>query len=341
MSDPHPNPSGRTHSRHARDARAIEHRERGANLPPDGTLTAELDRFGVVPSRARGQNFLIQPAIADRIVAAANLRAGDEAIEIGPGLGMLSERLARLELRRLLLVELDRGLSERLEAAFAGNPATRLTNQDFLDLDLRSVIDRPPVTIVGNLPFNAAAAILRRLCDARALVARMVLMFQREVAERIRARPGTPSGSALSAYTALYWKIESHFRVNAGNFFPRPKVDAEVLVFAPRALPPFAPDREAAVLATIRAVFCAPRKTIRNALAVALGADPAAIAEALERAAIAPGARPATLDIAAFVRLADSLARASLIGDSPSSDIRIGDAPTARRPRAHLRTRDA
>jgi 16S rRNA (adenine1518-N6/adenine1519-N6)-dimethyltransferase len=163
------------------------------------------------------------------------------------------------------------------------------------------------VKVIGNLPFNVAAAILRRLCDNSRTISRMVLMFQREVAARIRAMPGEEAYGALSVFTALYWKIDLHFTVAAGSFHPRPKVEAEVLRFAPRATPLFADADERDVLETVRASFSAPRKTIRNALGHSLGIDGARAARALERAAIDPATRAEKLGVPDFLRLAQSL----------------------------------
>ena len=270
-------------------------------------VAAELDAAGVRPRKSRGQNFLVQPAIADRIVAAATIAPGDEVVEIGPGLGILSDKILRTGVRRLWLVELDARLAERLETAFAGHPAVRVVCSDFLEVELAHLVERPPVKVIGNLPFNAAAAILRRLDEMRGAIAGMVLMFQREVAERIRARAGEQAYSALSVFTALYWETREHFRVAAGNFSPAPRVDAEVIVFTPHQRAPFAPTAEPALLGAIRAAFSAPRKTVRNALAGGLGAAPETVVAALTRAGIDHAARPATLSVADFVRLADAL----------------------------------
>jgi 16S rRNA (adenine1518-N6/adenine1519-N6)-dimethyltransferase len=286
-------------------------------------VAAELEAAGVRPRKSRGQNFLIQPGIADRIVAAAAIAPGDEVVEVGPGLGILSDRILRAGVRRLWLVELDARLAERLESAFAGHPVVRVVCRDFLEVELAQLVERPPVKVIGNLPFNAAAAILRRLDEMRGAIGRMVLMFQREVAERIRAHAGERTYSALSVFTALYWETREHFRVAAGNFRPAPRVDAEVIVFTPHARAPFAPAGEAALLGAIRAAFSAPRKTIRNALAGALEAAPETIADALAGAAIDPTARPATLSIADFVRLAEALARAGAIAPAhPATEAR-------------------
>ena len=129
-----------------------------------------------------------------------------------------------------------------------------------------------------------------------------------KASKRIRARPRDDGYSALSVFTALYWDIDLHFTVAAGSFHPRPKVDAEVLRFTPRTVLPFDADEERDILEIIRASFSAPRKQIRNALSHSLGIDAAKIADALERAAIDPGARAETLGVPDFIRLSRVLA---------------------------------
>jgi 16S rRNA (adenine1518-N6/adenine1519-N6)-dimethyltransferase len=300
----------------------------GSELRPAGTLA----RAGVRPHKSKGQNFLVQPRVADRIVAAAEIADGDDVIEIGPGLGILSERIAARPVRRLTLVELDERLAAQLSARFAADERVILINRDFLALGpgelglpardaagAGETLPGAPVKVVANLPFNVAAAILERLCAMHPRIARMVLMFQREVAERIRARPGAGNYGALSAYTALYWEIEGHFRVAAGSFHPQPKVDAEVLTFIPCRPPPFAPAEEVRMLATVRAAFSAPRKTLRNAVGRALALAPAELEAAFATAGIDPGARAGTLGAGALVRLARALAGAGAAGN-------IGDA---------------
>jgi 16S rRNA (adenine1518-N6/adenine1519-N6)-dimethyltransferase len=261
-----------------------------------------LTAIGVRPRKSRGQNFLVQGAVANRIVDAAQLAPADRVLEIGPGLGILSERIAAHPLAKFTLVELEPSLATQLEQRFAGDRRVRIVNADFLKADFAALCDRAPTKVIGNLPFNAAAAILSRLCTHRAEISRMVLMFQREVAERIRARVGEPSYGALTVFTALYFKVESHFRVSAGNFHPRPRIDAEVLVFEPHPL--VNSEEESDVLETIRAAFSAPRKTLRNSIAHALRLSAGLVDETLHAAAIDPGARAETLATPDFVRLA-------------------------------------
>jgi 16S rRNA (adenine1518-N6/adenine1519-N6)-dimethyltransferase len=265
-----------------------------------------LKRAGVRPSRARGQNFLVQQSIAEQIVAVADIHGEDTVVEIGPGLGILTERIIAAGLRQLILVELDSRLAAMLNARFGGYQQIKTLNRDFLKVT-PAELNGEGLKVIGNLPFGTATAILRHLCDYRQSIARMVLMFQREVGERIRALPGARNYGALSVFSSLYWRIDNHFRVAAGSFHPRPKVDAEVLVMEPRVVRDLNRVDEASLRATINAVFSAPRKTIRNSLAGGLRVDTNTIEAALRRINIDPSLRPAMLDCSQLVALAGIL----------------------------------
>ena len=290
-------------------------RRRSRQVPPSRAGGSAAPRpkdilaaAGVRPSKARGQNFLVQGAVADRIVAMAELGRDDDVVEIGPGLGILSDRILSHPIRRLHLIELDSRLAAHLRTRLTDVPNVEIVEADVLKLDLAPIIERPPVKIIGNLPFNVAAAVLRKLSDYRHFISRMVLMFQREVADRIRAKPGDQSYGALSVYTALDWAIDRHFRVDAGSFHPRPKVDAEVLLFVPRSQPWCEAHELEQVLAVIRAGFSSPRKIIRNTISAGLKLGAAEVEAELDAAAIDPHARAETLSVADFVRLARAIA---------------------------------
>jgi 16S rRNA (adenine1518-N6/adenine1519-N6)-dimethyltransferase len=265
-----------------------------------------LRAAGVTPAKSRGQNFLVQGAIADRIVAMADLRGGDEVLEIGPGLGILSERILAAPISILHLVEMDRQLAARLRQRLAHR--VNLVEADFMKIDLGQVVTRRNgVKVIGNLPFNVAAAILRKLGEARDLICRMVLMFQREVGERLRACAGEPAYGALSVLTALDWEIAQHFRVEAGSFHPRPKVDAEVLCFVPRHAPLCSDPLRSGVREVIRAGFAVRRKNLRNALSAGLRMSPQSVELALRAAKIEPSERAERLTPQDFVRLAAAI----------------------------------
>jgi len=200
-------------------------------------------------------------------------------------------------------VELDGRLAAPLAERFGNDARVTVLNRDFL-MVTRAELGGDRIKVLGNLPFSAAAAILHRLSDYRESIVRMVLMFQREVGERIRALPGSRNHGSLSAFSSLYWQIIAHFRVAAGSFHPRPKVDAEVLIMEPRRERDFTTAEEPDVRVTIRAAFSAPRKTIRNSLAGGLGVDTDRIGAALQLAKIDPSVRPAMLDRSQLIMLA-------------------------------------
>jgi len=270
---------------------------------------AALSEAGVRPTRSKGQNFLTQGAVADRIVACAQLKPEDEVVEIGPGLGILSERVSAAGVRRFTMVELDRVLAERLRRRFSDQGRAHVIEEDFLRFDLRRLLGASSVKVLGNLPFNVASAVLRKLCDHQSGIARMVLMFQREVARRIRALPGDDNYGALSVFTAMYWIIEDHFVVAPGSFHPRPKVAAEVLSMVPKQTPGFERQEEAALARLVRAAFSAPRKMLRNNIMSELGIAPTFLDRAFQEAAIDPQWRAHRLALADFSRLLRALAR--------------------------------
>jgi 16S rRNA (adenine1518-N6/adenine1519-N6)-dimethyltransferase len=280
--------------------------ERSTTVPDSSRARTILSAAGLTPSKSKGQNFLTQRAIADRIVAASALTSSDDVIEIGPGLGILTERILQHDVHSLTLVELDHSLAERLRITYAADTRVTVVESDFVKIAFRSLA-KAGSKIIGNLPFNAAGAIFRILCDHHDLLAMIVAMFQREVGERIRAVPGDSEYSALSVYAALYFDVDLHFRVAAGSFHPKPKVDAEVLRFRPRKNLLFNRDEEARVLDTVRASFFAPRKMIRNSLAAGMGIASEAATAALARAQIDSTARAESLSPQDFVRLARAL----------------------------------
>src|SRR5271157_6028219 len=159
----------------------------GGGIETPSRPAPALARAGVRPAKSRGQNFLTSGGVADRIVAAAELSESEAVVEIGPGLGILTEKIAARPRRSLTLVEIDPRLAARLQERFADDARVRVINADFLEIDFAALAGDRPVKVIGNLPFNVAAAMLRRLCDSSRVVSRMVLMFQREVAARIRA----------------------------------------------------------------------------------------------------------------------------------------------------------
>ncbi|MCU0559886.1 MAG: 16S rRNA (adenine(1518)-N(6)/adenine(1519)-N(6))-dimethyltransferase RsmA [Desulfobacterales bacterium] len=264
------------------------------------------------PRRQLGQNFLAQPAVAELIVARAGVSADEIILEIGPGLGALTIPLARAA-RSVIAVERDPHLVPLLSAELAagGVGNVRIIAMDALELDLAALARRVggSLTVFGNLPYNISSQIVIRLMDARRHIRRAVLMFQRELAQRLTAAPGGRNYGRITALLTYCASVRRLAEVKASRFYPPPKVDAEVLEIVFSGVQPDFPAHDEARLARlITAAFGQRRKTLKNALAgSALGLSSAALQQALLQAGIDPSRRAETITPAEFVRLEISL----------------------------------
>lgn len=251
------------------------------------------------PLRSLGQHFLVDRGIVRRIVAAAGVAPGDTVLEIGPGRGILTEGLLEAG-ARVVAVEMDRGLHAALAERFRDEPRLTLHHGDALRFDLAAV--PAPYMVVANLPYQVTTPLLFRLIEAPRAPAVVVVMVQREVADRLLAAPGTKEYGVLTVGVRARARCEACFAVPPGAFRPPPRVRSTVLRLTPLASPAVPEDEMAAFMAVVRAALGRRRKTLRNALAT-LDLAPARIAAALAAAGIDPGARGETLDLSAFRRL--------------------------------------
>ena len=267
-----------------------------------------LAAAGLRPRKRWGQHFLCDAAVVRRIVDTAEIGPGGAVLEIGPGLGALTDELAR-RAARLVLVEIDPALAARLTERFAADDRVRVVTGDVLELPLEELLGATQATVVANLPYNVASPVLFRLLELRARVPRAVLMLQLEMAERLTARPGSKTYGASSVLVQAFAEVRIAFKVSRRSFLPPPDVDSAVVDVrwspAPRA---DVGDPEL-FRAVVRAAFGQRRKMLRNALRLLVEARAgAASPEAVLRAAgIDPAARAETLDLAAFARLTRAL----------------------------------
>lgn len=276
-------------------------------------LRALLRELAVRPSKGRGQNFLTDRGIVARIADAAGVRPGDAVIEVGPGLGILTEELiARVgPTGRVVAVELDRRLAAHLREAHAATPTLRLVEGDVLRASPDDLLaDLPagtPYAVVANLPYNITSAVLRQFLDNPRRPTALTVMVQREVAERIVARPRpTPVGapmSLLAVAVQFYGTPSIALRLGPGAFVPRPAVESAVLHIALRPQPPLPDAAIPAFFATVAAGFGQRRKQLANSLGAGLGLERAPVAAALAAAGIAPERRAETLDVGEWLRL--------------------------------------
>ena len=259
--------------------------------------------------RSLGQNFLVDPGAQRRIVDALEAGADDEVVEIGPGHGALTQHLAGT-VRRLVLVELDNELAASLEREYAGRDDVRVVHRDVLDTDIASLLQEPArARIVGNIPYNITTPILFHLLDTRPRPERIVVMIQKEVADRIIAQPGSRTYGALSVAIRAVADVERVLQVKRGAFRPVPDVDSTVIRIRPRVPAPLTLDEERDLRELTRATFGWRRKQLGTILR---DAPPYALAkeqvdELAARTGIAPDQRPETLEPATFVALAGAL----------------------------------
>jgi 16S rRNA (adenine1518-N6/adenine1519-N6)-dimethyltransferase len=264
------------------------------------------------PKKRLGQHFLINQGAIEAICGAALASRAPAILEIGPGRGALTGRLLE-DGRPLTAVELDADARRLLGARFGGAPNFTLLHGDAAAAGLPP----GPCCVVGNLPYNAATAILARFLLGAALWERMVLMFQLEVGQKLLGRPGEKAYGPLSVLAQTVADARALLKLGPGSFRPRPKVDSMVLVFEPRAdAPP--PAERAAMLSLLHAAFARRRKTLANNLSRLM--PEGRIAAVCAAAGVSPGARAEDVPPAAW------RAMAGLAG-GPGAGAAVGQAP--------------
>ncbi len=251
-----------------------------------------------VPRKRYGQHFLHDRGVIAKIVAAVDPQPGDAIVEVGPGTGALTgpllDRVSRLE-----AIEIDRDLAARLEAEY---PRLRLHRGDVLKFDFAQLPDR--LRVVGNLPYNVSTPFLFRLAEVADRLRDAHFMLQREVVDRMVARPSTPEYGRLSVMLQYRFEMRKLFDVKPGAFRPPPKVDSAVVRLVPR--PGRLGAKDAAALArVVTAAFTKRRKQLRNALGGVVDED------GLRALGIDPRLRPENLGVPQYVAIANALASAA------------------------------
>ena len=248
-----------------------------------------------------GQNFLHDTGVIDRIIRAISPREGDRLLEIGPGQGALTDSLVN-SAAQLDVIEIDRDLVQILTERFALNTNFTLHEGDALKFDFARLQAAPSsLRVVGNLPYNISTPLIFHLLNNAHLVRDMHFMLQKEVVERMAAKPGGGDWGRLSIMVQYHCRVEHLFNVGPGSFSPPPKVDSAIVRLTPYAELPHPAKDARALDRIVREAFNQRRKTLRNTLKNVLSI------EAIEAAGVDGSLRPEQLDIAAFVRLADQL----------------------------------
>jgi len=273
-----------------------------------------LKRKQLRPKKQLGQNFLYDPAIADRIASAAGLAAGDVAVELGPGRGILTAALAKRGVR-LIAIELDEALCAELDERFRDEPNVEIVSADFTTVKLSELLAErgfERCTLIGNIPYYLTRDVLFDfLVDEHDVLSLGCIMMQKEVGERIVSPPGSRVYGITSVILQSLYEVRTVMKVAPGSFTPRPRVASVVLSFTPLAEPMLEPGEIVPFKGLVKNLFNQRRKTIQNTLRAFYDLSDEALTEIGERSGIDLGQRPEQLSNETFLELSRTLAEVS------------------------------
>lgn len=261
-----------------------------------------------------GQNFLIDPHVLDRIIDAAEVTKDDFVLEIGPGIGTMTQYLCE-HARQVLAVEIDKNLIPILQETLSAYDNVEVRNDDILKQDIAAIAreynDGKPIKVVANLPYYITTPIIMGLFESHVPLANVTVMVQKEVADRMQAKPGTKEYGALSLAVQYYAKPYLAANVPPNCFMPRPNVGSAVIRLDCLKRTPIEVKDEKLMFRLIRASFNQRRKTLQNGIANSpeLSFSKEEVATALEKLGLSPTIRGEKLDLVQFAALADELGK--------------------------------
>lgn len=274
------------------------------------TIRAVLEKNGFHFSKALGQNFLINPSVCPRMAALSGAADCAGAVEVGPGIGVLTWELSKVA-KKVVSIELDKRLLPVLDETLADCDNVKILNADVMKLDLRRMIEEEfpggEVAVCANLPYYITSPVIMRLLEERLPVTSITVMVQKEAAERLCAHPGERACGAVSAAVWYYAEPEILFQVSRGSFMPAPNVDSAVIRLRIRRTPPVEVADEPFFFRVVRAAFAQRRKTAVNSIANTLGRSKQAVAAAFDAAGVPQNARAEALTLENFAALAAGL----------------------------------
>lgn len=278
---------------------------------PKNTIEV-LQKYNFNFQKKFGQNFLIDTSVLDRIVSAAEITAEDCVLEIGPGIGTMTQRLAA-KAREVVAVEIDRNLIPILEDTLSDCDNVTVINDDILKVDINKIVQEKnggnPIKVVANLPYYITTPIIMELFESHVPLKSITVMVQKEVADRMQVGPGTKDYGALSLAVQYYAKPEIVANVPPNCFIPRPNVGSAVIHLSRYEVPPVKVTDEKKMFALIRASFNQRRKTLVNSLnnSPVLGWSKEQIAEVLEEMQLPATVRGEALTLQQFAEISDRL----------------------------------
>lgn len=267
-----------------------------------------VKKHGFKFTKSLGQNFLIDDNIVDKIVAGAGIGPGDKIIEVGPGIGTLTREMAS-RAEALMAVEIDKNLIPILADTLGDYDNVKIVNEDIIKADIRGLIDENlgggPVKLVANLPYYITTPIIMRFLEENINVTDIVVMVQKEVAERMNAQPGGKDFGALSVAVQYYCDTEIIAKVPRHLFVPQPNVDSIVIALRVRPERKYKVDDEDLYFKVVKAAFGQRRKTLLNSISSMGNLAKDQVKEALEEAGIDPKRRGETLSLDEFAILSN------------------------------------
>lgn len=274
------------------------------------TIRAVLEKNGFHFSKALGQNFLINPSVCPRMAALSGAADCAGAVEVGPGIGVLTWELSQVA-KKVVSIELDKRLLPVLDETLADCNNVKILNADVMKLDLRRMIEEEfpggEVAVCANLPYYITSPVIMRLLEEHLPVTSITVMVQKEAAERLCAHPGERACGAVSAAVWFYAEPEILFQVSRGSFMPAPNVDSAVIRLRIRRTPPVEVADEPFFFRVVRAAFAQRRKTAVNSIANTLGRSKQAVAAAFDAAGVPQNARAEALTLEDFAALTAGL----------------------------------
>lgn len=275
-----------------------------------GTIKDILSRHGFTFSKSLGQNFLINPSVCPRMAELSGAGKGVGVIEIGPGIGVLTNELCKLA-DKVVAIELDKRLLPVLEETLGEYDNLKVVNADVLETDLHKLIEEEfsgmEVVVCANLPYYITSPVIMKLLEDKLPISAITVMVQKEAAQRICAEVGSRQSGAVTVSVNYYAKPEMLFSVSAGSFMPAPKVDSAVIRLNVLDEPPVKVNDEKKFFSVVKASFSQRRKVISNSLSSGLSLDKSKTAEVLEKSGVPLNARAEKLSLQNFADIANNL----------------------------------
>ena len=280
------------------------------NLSNIGTIKAVMEKHGFTFSKALGQNFLVNPSVCPRIAELGNAKEGFGVLEIGTGIGVLTNELAK-RADKVVAVEIDQRLIPVLKETLAEYDNVKIINDDIMNVDLKKLIETEfsglDVAVCANLPYYITSPVIMTLLEQRLRIKTITVMVQKEAGIRLCAKMGTREMGAVTVAINYFASAKVLFNVSRGSFMPPPNVDSCVVQFELRDKTPQGVTDEAFFFKVARGAFSQRRKTLCNSVSSALGVDKSAVAKAIENVGLNAAVRPEKLSMDELISFSEEL----------------------------------